>query len=221
MSTFTTEFDLELGKILHFKNYPAMFPYIGINYGKGNNPKILLIAESHYLPEGSSVSCDEKKWYSEKMNLKNEEKEWIHTRGVLESDWRSRGHVIFKKLERCLQGYFKMDGSTRAMTNVCYMNGFQRPSPQKGESISKCLTELDCEISSDTLSKVINIINPDIVIFVSKLSWEKLHSRLKLNTEIAIEYTCHPSTVYWERASYKHGKQKFNDILKPLFSESI
>ena len=73
------------------------------------------------------------------------------------------------------------------MTNVAYINGFQRPSPETGESIRKFLNKIDSKISSDVLSKVIEIISPDVVIFVSKLTWDRLGWRLKIDKEIKID----------------------------------
>ena len=217
MITHTKEFDKDLKTIDHYFRFPAMKPYIGENYGKNGHSKILLIGESNYLPKKSMVHKNAEQWYqADQSRLTNDEINWIHCRQLLECNWKSNGHMIYRELESNLKKYFKTNNDLRAMTNVAYINGFQRPSPETGESIKKFLNKIDYKISSDVLSKVIEIISPDVVIFVSKLTWDRLRWRLKIDKEIKIDFTCHPGTGgrYWHNKNYKNGKKKFNKILK-------
>lgn len=217
MKTHTKEFDKDLKTIDHYFRFPAMKPYIGVDYGKNGYSKILLVGESNYLPKNSMVHKNAEEWYkADQSKLTNDEINWIHCRQLLECNWKSNGHMIYRELESNLKKYFKTNNDLRAMTNVAYINGFQRPSPETGESIRKFLNKIDYKISSDVLSKVIEIISPDVVIFVSKLTWDRLGWRLKIDKEIKIDFTCHPGTGgrYWHNKNYKNGKNKFNKILK-------
>jgi hypothetical protein len=222
METHTNQFDSKFDQIKHYKNFPAMKPYVGINYNNSKQLKILLIGESNYLPEYSTIHKDVDKWYnSNQSNLDSKEIDWIHCRQLLECDWKADGHMIYRELDRNLSDFFN-HSIHRAMTNVAFMNGFQRPSPKTGDSISKYLTDYDVKISSNIIKQVISIINPDLVIFVSKFTWDKLNGRLKnIKDKIKIDFTCHPGTGgrYWHNKDYKHGKEKFRKIISQTIND--
>lgn len=199
-------------------------PYIGNNYGKHKNPKILLIGESNYLPMKSKIHKKAEKWYmSTEQELTSEEIDWIHCRQLLECDWEANGHMIYRELNKNLEEHFENKENQRAMTNIAYINGFQRPSPETGESIKNFLTQLDYEKSADVLSQVIKIIKPDVIIFVSKLAWDKLHLKLQFDKNIKLDFTCHHGTGgrYWHNKDYKHGKKKFNRIIKSAIKDKL
>lgn len=46
----------------HLKKYPCLQPFVGCQYGK-NGKKLLILAESHYLPEGITYQHDAERWY--------------------------------------------------------------------------------------------------------------------------------------------------------------
>ncbi len=218
MQTHSQQFDTQLNQLNHFINFPAMRPYIGHNYGLNNNTKILLIAESNYLPEDSVIHKNAEVWYnSSQLDLNTKEINWIHCRQLCENDWKDNGLMLYRELEQNLQMHFKSSvNKERAMTNIAFMNAFQRPSPKMGESIKHYLKESDYKISSDVISQVISIIDPDLVVFVSKLAWDRLKSRLKIeNSKLKIDFTCHPASGgrYWHNKQYRNGKEKFNTIL--------
>jgi hypothetical protein len=47
-----------------YKQYPMMRPYFGNNFHDANTPSVLLIGESHYLPQGSSQHLSAETWYA-------------------------------------------------------------------------------------------------------------------------------------------------------------
>src|SRR5687768_9795187 len=107
MTKSSKQFDSQLDQLEHYRKFPAMKPYIGHNYGTNGKAKIMLVAESHYLPEYSTISNDPEKWYNSKQSdLNEEETGWIHTRGVVQCDWQSRGHMIFRELDLRMSDYF-------------------------------------------------------------------------------------------------------------------
>ena len=103
------------------------------------------------------------------------------------------------------------------MTNVVFMNGFQRPAPEPGKSIRKFCERIDYTIGAKTIEKVIDIVEPNLVIFVSKFSWDELRWKLpkpKFGTEY--DFVCHPGTGgrYWHNTDYKHGVSKFTNLVR-------
>jgi len=126
--------------------------------------------------------------------------------------------MITRELENRLSKFID-NSNCRAMTNVVYMNAFQRPAPVTGDSIKNFCKSIDYEISAKTIDEVIKIVDPDLVIFVSKLSWDTLRWKLSKNQGTRkIDFTCHPGTGgrYWHNKEYPHGIEKFNKLLLEL-----
>ena len=210
-------FEEQISEIEHYKKFPAMKPFVGDNYGNSTNKKILLIAESHYLPPYSAKSMVAEDWYNGSQSMLNDEEiSWINTRDILNSDWVPNGHMIFRELELRMSNYIEKFNN-RAMNSVAFMNGFQRPSPETGDSINNFCADLDYKIGGETISKVIDILNPELVIFVSKLSWDSLKHKIStLNKTVIFDYVCHPGTGgrYWHNKEYAHGVEKFVKLIK-------
>jgi hypothetical protein len=216
MNTSTEFFDDQLCSIEHYQKFPVMRPFIGMNYGQISG-KILLIAESHYLPPNSTINKIPENWYSStQKDLSTEEIEWINTRKIIGGNWKPAGHMIFKELNNQISKFIDTS-EFRAMSSIAFMNGFQRPAPVTGDSIKNFCSSMDYKIGAETIERVINIIQPDLVIFVSKLTWDRLGSRLlkaKLKTDF--DFVCHPGTGgrYWHNKKYKHGVNKFHRLLE-------
>lgn len=224
MNKSTEIFDNKLNKIEHYQKFPSMLPFIGKNYGKNNSRKIMLIAESHYLPPKSTISKNPENWYnSNQTNLSKEEKAWINTRNILSGDWKPAGHMIFRELNTRMSEFMNVE-SFRAMTNVAFMNGFQRPAPETGDSIKNFCKPIDYKIGARTINEVVKIIEPDLVIFVSKLSWDKLRWKIpKSEFEVKYDFVCHPGTGgrYWHSKKYEHGLKKFKKIIENELNKNV
>jgi len=217
-------FDEQLNEIDHYRNFPAMRPFIGENYGINNSRKIILIAESHYLPPKSTISRNTENWYnSEQSDLTSEEITWINTRNILKGNWKANGHMIFRELNLRMSEFMNVE-KFRAMTNVVFMNGFQRPSPENGGSIKNFCKPIDYKIAAKTIEEVVNIVEPDLVIFVSKLSWDKLRWKIpKSELETEYNFVCHPGTGgrYWHNNKYEHGLKKFKSLLEKELKKNV
>jgi len=214
-NTTFKQYDDKLNLIEHYQKFPAMKPYIGNNYGK-HHKKLILIGESHYLPKHSTIHLKAEEWYNASQEyLSPEEIEWINTRKILESNWNSRGHFLFKELERRMT---EVLGNTkcRAMTNAIFINGFQRPSIE-GESIKKIAKKIDYEKSIDILKNVIEIFEPEQVVFVTKFTWDNIGKKISkpFKNDIAFDFVYHPAAYrYWYK--YPNGIKKFKDIIKKI-----
>ncbi|MCX7556781.1 hypothetical protein OS187_08095 [Xanthomonadaceae bacterium JHOS43] len=69
-----------------YEQYPMMKPHVGSKYGCGNAPRLLLIGESHYLPDEATQHLDTETWYGKNSSTLNpEEKDHIDTAGVVKS----------------------------------------------------------------------------------------------------------------------------------------
>jgi hypothetical protein len=225
MNASSKQFDSLFKEIEHYKRFPALRPYVGQNYGKNSCKKLMLIAESHYLPQTSTINKDADKWYkATQADLNPVELSWMNTRSLLKGDWADDGQMIYRELNLRLSEFINTSAS-RAMTNVVFMNGFQRPAPNTGDSIKKFCTEQDYEVGAKTIKQVVSIVEPDLVLFVSKLAWDKL--RWKLPKEIngkkyKYDFVCHPGTggKHWHRKTYDHGVRKFQRLVKELYTIS-
>ena len=224
MNKSTEFFDEKLDLIEHYQKFPVMKPFVGKNFGQGNSRKIMFVAESHYLPPNSTISRIPEKWYkSNQKYLTNEEIEWINTRKILGGNWKPAGHMIFRELDTRMSEFMNVE-KFRAMTNVAFMNGFQRPAPETGDSIKNFCKPIDYKIGANTIKEVVNIIEPDLVIFVSKLSWDKLRWKIpKSKSEVKYDFVCHPGTGgrYWHSKKYEHGLKKFKKIVEQELNKNV
>lgn len=224
MNKSTEIFDSKLNEIEHYQKFPAMLPFVGKNYGKSSSRKIMLIAESHYLPPKSTISKNPEKWYSStQTDLTDEEIAWINTRNILKGNWKPAGHMIFRELNTRMSEFMNVK-EFRAMTNVAFMNGFQRPAPETGDSIKNFCKSIDYRIGAKTITEVVNIIEPDLVIFVSKLSWDKLRWKIpKSELGIRYDFVCHPGTGgrYWHSKKYEHGLKKFKSLIEKELNKNV
>ncbi len=214
------EIQSKLSKIAFYKQFPAMIPFIGDNYNSTKHKKLLLIGESYYLPNETTLHHSATNWYqSNQDQLDEDEIEWIHCNGLLTCDWESDGHHIYRELNSCLFS-LGMENNKRAIDEIAYTNYFQRPSEKEGESFKYFCTELDVKKSNEILTSVINILDPEVIIFVSKYSWD-IGGRNIISTfnNIVVDFVCHPGTGgrYWHNKEYPHNKNKFIKLLKKNF----
>lgn len=208
-------FDSALNQLPHYDAYPRMSPFVGRLYGQ-HGPKILLVAESHYLPKESSCHLDARRWYagSEKDLSSKDKPGWIHTQKIIDKEngkWTARGHEIYRRLNRALSeaGY---SGGGNMFRYVAYMNGFQRPAVT-GKSLD--VQREDLEVARQTLNGVIDIIKPECVIFVSTKAKKYLGKHLSIESK----GVPHPACGWWYRTSkYGTGKERFINLMSGLYA---
>jgi len=189
----------KLEEVKHYKKYPKMIPFVGNDYISDNHKKLLIIAESHYLPNESTLHLNAEKWYSGDENLLNdEEKEWIWTSNIARYLKKSIFVNIFNALIKA--------GVNRSneREQVAFMNYFQRPAIER-QSFKKVCTQLDKDEAAENIRSVVSILKPDLIIFVSKYSiavaeetnlWE-----FTSKYDCTYTYTNHPACSWWNRAT--------------------
>ncbi len=201
----------QLDSIEHYKRIQEMKPYIGENYFSADR-KILILGESHFFdhePKTENPECNPGAtvWYSYKVTIPEAKLDYINTREIV----KNGSHKIFSNLKTVLAEVLKVD-KDKALENIAFMNTFQRPANHRGVSFKALVQPIDCAIAIYTISKVIEILKPDFVIFTSKLSWDKVGLQIKeiyKETQIVIDFTSHPNSHEW---SSEKGRQKFIKI---------
>ena len=208
--------ELDLDKVEHYQKYPLMKPFIGENYFN-NSKKFLFVGESHYFDmDDKDVTKDyingsPTNWYENtQANLHTSKHDWINTRRVIGTST----HMVFKELEKILS-HTMPKFKEREINNVAFMNGFQRPANKYGASIKNMVGPRDFEEGKKTIEKVVEIIRPDYVIFISKFTWEKIGTKINRIPEIKYEFINHPASVkYWHDENNPHSKFRLIEILK-------
>lgn len=101
-----------------------------------------------------------------------------------------------------------------------YKNYFLRPASVKGNnrSFKKDCKPIDREVAGKALCGVIEVIQPDILIFVSKYAWEEFNGYCQ-NTNLVFENTKIESVYHPAHPGSWHnknglGKQKFEQLLR-------
>jgi hypothetical protein len=210
-----TDFDKKIQEIDHYKKYPCMMPFIGCKYNEAKL-KLMIIAESHYLPEDSDKNLDASLWYENNESiLSEEEKNWINTRKILNGEWNNEGHKIYKNIEKSLSEIpgFKANNTHRCMDSVVFMNAYQRPA-NYGNSISEILDKnIDNEVATSTICKVIEVVCPDLVIITSIFVVNQLWDDIPEFPNVKWGFTAHPASLYWNKSAYEYNKEKFKRII--------
>lgn len=199
-------YDEELLQIDVFQRYPELLPFIGGEFGR-EYPRVLFVAESHYLPPESTAHLDPKVWYASRSNkLCPRERSWINTRNIVSRGyghrWKSKGHTIYQNMDRALveAGVKKSDNSFQFFA---FMNAFQRPAVT-GDSLKVC--SLDVESAVSTIKNVLNIIDPQHLCFVSRKAYRLVAPTLPISSD----GTPHPASPWWNRRSKRgSGKSQF------------
>jgi hypothetical protein len=227
----STNYDAQLKAALkHLVSYPQMLPFIGHAWDS-HTDRILLIAESHYLPVGRT--CDSQTWYDGDASLlSKDEKDWTDTRGVIRvaddysiyKEHHAKGHSIFYNMKSAIFAARQISKhDQRVFQNFGYYNYFQRPAEKSGKSI--ITSGNDYRVAYETLKAIAQIAKPTALVFVSKKAHTSFcHWRRQENDGIfdAIpSYSVpHPASAWWNKPSNAHGgitgKAKFINIIKKL-----
>jgi hypothetical protein len=153
-----------------------MRPFIGKLWGRAG--KILLIGESHYLNDDD-----------EKASKKENKKIW--------ENWYNIRDAI-------LETGFNPDANntSKILCSIAFMNFFQRPAFESGESIS--YNNEDVKIANETLNGVVDIIKADYLFFLSSKAWKSFDKELL--KEKVVGHSCHPTCQWWNMESKTYTK---------------
>lgn len=205
----TTEFDKLFKKnITHYKQHKQMIPFVGKHWGKYK--KLLIIGESHYLPKKSKKSTI-KNWYTlPTSDLTEDEIGWTSTAKIVDEyqKWNEKAYEIYRQLNSAImKSGFEPENTENMFQYVSFMNFFQRPAQNTGDSIIH--NDEDVLIANTVLKGVCSIINPDYIFFVSSMAYP-------LSNEIegvTVGHSCHPACKWWH---VKVKKYSFATPKRPL-----
>ncbi|WP_417530164.1 hypothetical protein [Marinobacter lipolyticus] len=207
MYYYTEDFDDQLDKIEIYQRYPLLKPFVGSDYGR-NGPRILLIAESHYLPPESTVHGDPASWYmGHEDTLTPKEQKWMRTRRILNKPlkgWTAKGHAIYRHIESALLTA-DLPANDSVFRQVAFMNAFQRPA-KTGNTIKQ--KKQDVEVEVETINQVIDALQPDHIVFVSTKARRTVGKYLSQRS-VGVH---HPACAWWNRKQDGlSSKQRFID----------
>ena len=211
-----TNFDSRLREIDHYKRYPAMIPFVGDHYESSEHRKVLIIAESNYLNEHVTVHHDADAWYKKSQDdLDKEHIHWIDCRGLVGGGWEEDGHRIYRNINKAIESVGLGKGG-RGIDHVAFMNAFQRPS-KYGKTFKEVFAPIDLDVSSAVIKSVVDILEPDCVIFASKYAWSQFHSSIDTAEKPTTDWVYHAGdNRVWNRGDSPNGEAKFIEILKRL-----
>ncbi len=228
MNIFTKKYDNKLIKIEHFTKHPQMIPLVGKDYGNQNYKRLLIIGESHFLPDYSRIHLTPRSWYrSNHTMLDEEEWTWTYTGAIIADakyqKYKSRSHSIYANLEKgILESGFKPIDTVNMFRYCAFYNFFVRPAIL-GSSIGN--TPDDDEIAVNTLKEITKILKPQFICFSSIKAW-KVFLKSKLakpeednylvylnNHDIIVDGFPHAGCKHW---NMKANKYKFQGKGKPL-----
>jgi hypothetical protein len=235
--TLNDQFISNLQTHPHIQKYPHLTPWVGSRYATSKFKKILLIAESHYLPHGVTFHRDDAQWYEGNQNILKEKIEeqathnksdglkFINTSGILKQyappnaiKRFKRGHTIYRNLFDVLnKSYFCHSDKSHSINDVAYYNFFQRPAAKPGDSIKE--TVRDVSEAQSMLKHTLNILKPDIVVFVSKKAGK--YGKRCIQPQISSFITTHPASSWWNRPSKKNNNKSGKQLLIDFLTEHL
>lgn len=165
-------FDQQFQEIDFYRNHEYMMPFVGDCYETKSHKKLLLLGESHYLPEDSTACFNENEWYEQKVVLNGEDANYCNTRNT----WEGGESLFHRHIRESLYSIFKCNDPWQ---HVAFCNYFLRPT-HKGVKFN--IGQKDALFAVQNLIRVVNILKPNIIVFLSKkavLSAEENYPFLK------------------------------------------
>ena len=217
-----SHFDDLLLKVEHYSRYPNLLPWVGTGY-RATPLKLLILGESHYLPEQVVYHLDPEAWYAGVDLPADNSVAWMRTRGVvakgLETNWKGKSKTIFRRLSVSLAEAGFSNGAA-PFSRLAYMNYFQRPAEVTGDSIR--VSDLDRKVSAKVLEEVAQVLQPHAIVFCTKLAWNAAVSQELIESlrgaGRVVDHTPHPGSAWWYRTARKrqgrNGHEVFLDILR-------
>lgn len=214
-------------RVIHFRNYNQLLPWVGIEYSTIDHKRLLVIGESHYLPKKSTVH-NTLDWYATAKELTHKEKSWLSTRGAvscgIDQKYGHKGKLIFSNVEKAiLKTNFKPLNKENLFRYFSYYNFFQRPAEER---ISIEETTTDLNFAFETFNIVTDILKPELVCFVSVKAYKAFMNKKDKDYDFIIDYFPHPARAWWNKESkaYKFGgvnnlkgKEKFKRFINTYF----
>lgn len=197
-----------------YERYPMMQPYVGSAFGTCDDPALLLIGESHYLPGESIQHLTCASWYQgTSETLSAHEIEWISTDAILRDSraagFSNKAHSIWSNSLRVINENGPRHADYKqAADEIAFYNFFLRPGLE-GESLE--VYPEDVQLANDTFRVQIEALRPSAVVFLSSLAFA--HFQAPAEVSIPVIRTPHPGCKWWNTMAPKYGYKKGREIL--------
>lgn len=191
-----------------------MRPYVGKNFHDSGTPSLLLIGESHYLPDDATQHLTAEKWYaSSSETLSPQERGWIDTAAIMEESraagFSNRAHSIWRNSFTEINDHGpRYSDYKRVADDIACYNFFLRPG-LKGASLA--VVSQDVEIANEAFRVHCEALKPTAIVFLSSLAHSHFHPSELFS--IPVVATPHPGHEWWNRVAQKYGDRRGRDIL--------
>ncbi len=223
------QFDEEFLKNDFLKRHEECLPFIGEKYEES---RLLLVGESHYVPKQDVQKVNRDDFYdiSFKDLTEGTYKGWIDTRKVFEYrayDKKEFDPFFSNTATEIAKAIHETNNLSRnqkidAMHQYAFMNYFKRPAYDQGKTIRE-LTELDYKYAYDISSYVMEILDPKLIVFLSKKAYWAFcdADNKRLCSKYSIKCVSHPSCVWWnrKRSDGKCAREEFYEYVADLFKQ--
>ncbi len=217
-------FDINLLKNKFLKRHTECLPFIGEKYGES---RLLLIGESHYVPENEINCVNREDFYEVSFEelQDGDYKGWIDTRSVFErrvyygydfKQFFSNTATEIAKVKNKTSD-LSLEQRREAMHQYAFMNYFKRPSYSKGKTISG-LTRKDYEVAYDVSRYIIDVLKPRLIIFLSRKAYNafcQCDQDGVLVSKYSVKCVSHPSSCWWnrKRKDGRCAREDFNEFV--------
>ena len=203
----------------HLTAFECLMPWVGDFYDNDRHLRLLVIGESHYFPPKSTIHHDAKRWYFDvnESDLSYVERSYIFTAGILQdaidNNFNIRPYGIFREIAKILAHKLNTCDRKKALSHCMFMNFFQRPAQETGQSINEKIIDID--IAEKTLEWALKEYNPELVAIVSKKAGQYACKVLE-NHRLPYCITPHPTCSWWNRRSHngQYGREILPDFLE-------
>lgn len=203
-----------------YDQYPMLRPYVGDRFYNRRTPSILLIGESHYLPDGSTQHLSPEAWYSGSSETLNQtEREWISTAEIIrnsrKNDFRNDGHSIWKESFQIINEFGPAYADYKCIADdLAFYNFFLRPA-LRGQSL--VVTGEDAVIANEAFLTHYETLKPTAIAFLSMKAHH--HWNQPRHVGVPVVAAPHPTCRWWNRAAKRYENRKGRDILADLIKD--
>lgn len=129
------------------------------------------------------------------------------------------GYKSFDRLCKSINEVLNETLCEHVYEEAMFYNYFLHPATvrKKNRSFKKDCTQLDHDVAGCALCGIIDLDNPDVVIFLSKyiyLGFNKYMTSNRLSYNIPIDFVNHPAIHFFWNHRNGNGKQKFEKLLR-------
>ena len=205
----------------HLRRFPCMQPWIGSRYRDPRHKRLLVVGESHYLPNESTIHHDPDRWYrSSQDDLSEKEIAWASTVGNITGEWY-RAHTIYRAIQDETARILRESGVTPdafPLNHVAYCNYFLRPAPVAGGSMEGNVAGRDAEVAEQVLRWFVRCHRPELLIFTSRFAGRCAESGVR-GYRIPYVSTPHPGSRWWNTVSRSYGNRRAGDLFSDFLRD--